>query len=57
MNWSNASLAQLYVIAFDDPVATELDRQLAAEEIAQRMKRKRKPYRNNQIKVKVVYPR
>ncbi|CAM3878423.1 hypothetical protein COLU111180_12165 [Cohnella lubricantis] len=57
MNFSAATLPQLYVIAFYDEMATPDDRQRAADEIVRRESKKRKPYRNNQQKIRRAYPK
>lgn len=57
MKWSNATLSQLYVIAYHDSMATDLDRQMAAQEIVERMRKLRKPYRTNQQKIRRAYPK
>jgi hypothetical protein len=55
MNWHKATLAQLYVIAFDDPMASTDDRWDALQEILRRQRRRNEPA--SQVKIKAVYPR
>jgi hypothetical protein len=53
MTWKNATLAQLYVIAFDDPVASTNDRWSALQEI--RRRKKREKMTTPQYKIRPVY--
>lgn len=57
MTYPNATITQLYTIAFYDDMATPLDRQLAAQEIVRRMHRQRKPYRNHQQRIRKALPK
>ena len=54
--WKTATLSQLYCIAYDDQLATPVDRQQAVEEIRRRLQAK-KPYVRVNYKEKKVYPR
>lgn len=56
MNWHKARLSELYCIAYDDPMATPVDRQQALEEIRRRMQQKMRHPRVN-FKERKVYPR
>ena len=53
--WKTATLSQLYCIAYDDPMATPVDRRQAMEEILRRNQRRKKG--RLQYKLKTVYPR
>ena len=56
MNWHKARLSELYCIAYDDPMATPVDRQQALEEIRRRKQQKVRHIRVN-YREKKVYPR
>lgn len=53
MNWREATLSQLMVIAYDDPFATVKERFQAQEEIKRRAM-KRKKYRRTNYREKVT---
>ena len=56
MNWHKARLSELYCVAYDDPMATPVDRQQALEEIRRRLQAKKRHIRVN-YREKKVYPR
>lgn len=53
--WKDATLSQLYCIAYDDPMALPIHRRQALEEIRRRMQRRKKA--RTQYKVKAVLPK
>lgn len=55
IRWKDASLAQLYCIAYADDMALPSDQRMALEEIHRRMQRRKKT--RIQYKTKAVYPR
>jgi lysine/ornithine N-monooxygenase len=59
MNFHNATLTELYTITYHDSIENapvHLKMQAAAE-IARRKQQTRKPYRVNQQKVRIQYPK
>jgi hypothetical protein len=55
MNWTKATLTELYTIAAHDEAATTVDKWQATEEIIRRQKKK--PQRRNQMKIRSVAAR
>lgn len=51
--WREATLAQLYCIAYDDPMALPSDQRMALQEILRRKQSKRK-HQRIQHKIKAV---
>jgi hypothetical protein len=56
MKWHTATLTELYTIACYDEAPTYIKWQAAAE-IIRRQQQTRKPYRVNQQKVRIQYPK
>lgn len=52
-SWCEANLAQLYCIAYDDPMALPSDQRMALQEILRRKQSKRK-HQRIQHKIKAV---
>jgi hypothetical protein len=57
VNWHTATLTELYTIAYYDNEVPLIYRIQAAREIVKREKQTRKPYRVNQQKVRIQYPK
>lgn len=56
LNWREATLSQLYEIAFNDTECNPIYKQQALEEIERRRRKKQKHRRVNYMR-KVVYPK